>query len=68
MTPTLAATGSTMIAAIRPGCAANAAATASRSLYGSTTVSLAAPAVTPAEPGIASVASPEPASTSRLSP
>ncbi len=68
MTPTFAPTGSTMIAAIRSGWVRNAAATASGSLYGTTTVSDAAPAVTPAEPGMAKVARPDPASTSRLSP
>ena len=63
MTPTFAATGSTMTAAIRPGWASNVAATASTSLYGTTTVSAATASVTPALPGIDSVATPDPAST-----
>ena len=44
-----------MIAAICSPCAASAARTASRSLYGSTIVSAAAPSVTPGVPGMPSV-------------
>ena len=66
-TPAFAPAASVMIAAIRPGCAANAARTASRSLYGSTRVSPAIAAGTPAEPGSPRVAMPEPDSASRPS-
>ena len=64
ITPALATTGSTMTAAIRPGWAANAASTAAGSLKGTTIVAAAVCAGTPALPGMASVATPEPASTS----
>ena len=55
---------SAMIAAMRPGCAANASRTAARSLYGRTRVSPAIGAGTPAEPGRPSVATPDPDSAS----
>jgi hypothetical protein len=63
----LAAEASTMMAAMRSGCFANTSRTASRSLYGITRVWAAVAAVTPAEPGIARVATPDPASASRPS-
>lgn len=53
--------------AISPGCAANAARTASRSLYGSTIVSPACAPVTPGVSGSAKVARPEPAAASSAS-
>ncbi len=63
MTPAFATTGSTTTAAICPACSANASVTAVASLNGSTIVSAATGAGTPALPGIASVATPDPAST-----
>ena len=57
--------GATITAATSP--AFSATSTASRSLYGTTIVSFAAPSGTPAEPGMPSVAAPEPAATSRQS-
>ena len=61
------ATGSTtMHASPSPHCA-TAAATASMSLYGQTIVSAAAPDGTPGEPGMPSVAIPEPALASSAS-
>lgn len=60
-TPMFAGAASVMTAAMSLPRAAKTASTAARSLYGSTIVSAAAAAVTPAEPGIASVASPDPA-------
>ena len=56
----LAATGSTITAAIASPRSANSAAIASGSLYGAVRVSCAAPSVTPGEPGRPSVASPDP--------
>ncbi len=67
MTPTLAATGSTTTAAILSGCVVNASSTAAGSLYGNTMVPAATAAGTPALPGMAWVARPEPASTRRPS-
>ena len=61
MFPTI---GSTITAAIWPGCVSNALRMASRSLNGTTIVSATEPAVTPAEPGMPSVTAPEPAATS----
>ncbi|SIN04867.1 Uncharacterised protein [Mycobacteroides abscessus subsp. abscessus] len=66
-TPMLQGAASVITAAIFPGCSSKAFRTASRSLYGSTMVSAAVAAVTPAEPGIARVATPEPASDSSAS-
>ena len=62
-----AATGSTITAAMPSPCLTNASAAASRSLYGTTIVSAAAPVGTPGVDGIASVASPEPALASSAS-
>ena len=62
-----AATGSTMIAASPSPWRRTASAAASRSLYGTTIVSAAAPVGTPGEAGIPSVASPEPALASSAS-
>ncbi len=67
MTPLFAATGSTITAAIRPACSAKANVTDAGSLYGSTIVAAATASSTPALPGIARVATPEPASTRRPS-
>lgn len=53
--------------AISPGCAAKAARTASRSLYGSTTVSPAVAPVTPGVSGSPKVARPDPAAASSAS-
>jgi hypothetical protein len=64
----LPATGSTMMPAISSGCALKASATSSRSLYESTSVSLAMAAGTPADEGWPKVNAPEPAFTSKLSP
>ncbi len=64
----LPTTGSTMMQAMSPPPAANAASTAARSLYGRTMVSLAMAAGTPADDGWPKVSAPEPAFTSRLSP
>ena len=63
----LPATGSTMTAAMPPGAGASARRTASRSLNGTVIVSAASAAGTPGLSGIANVAPPEPALTSRLS-
>ena len=60
-TPMFAATGSTITAAISPPRAPNASRTASTSLNGAESVSRAAPSVTPGEPGMPKVATPEPA-------
>ena len=56
----LAGTGSTMSAAMVPSFAPKRAATSSRSLKGATSVSRAAPAVTPGVLGIPNVARPLP--------
>ena len=64
----LPAIGSTMTAAIASPSASNAAAAASRSLYGVTIVSPAIAGGTPADDGCPNVSAPEPAFTSRLSP
>ena len=66
-TPMFAGAGSVITAAIRPGCAAKAASSASRSLYGTTIVCAAVASVTPADPGSPWVATPEPAAASRPS-
>ena len=66
-TPMLPETGSTMIAAMRSPCSSNMARTAATSLYGSTIVSPAAPAVTPGVDGMPSVTRPEPAAHSSAS-
>ncbi len=63
--PMLPHTGSMITAAISP--AATSFSTAARSLNGTTNVSRAAPSGTPAEPGMPSVAAPEPAATSKQS-
>ena len=63
----LPTTGSMMTAAIKLPWARNAASSCSGSLYSSTIVSCAVPAVTPGEFGTPSVAADEPAATSRLS-
>ena len=63
----LPATGSTITAAISPARASNAARTAWLSLNGSTSVSAATAAGTPAESGLPSVSRPEPAFTSSAS-
>ena len=60
----LPATGSTITHAIFPPRASNALFTAARSLYGRTSVSDAAPLVTPEEEAPPEVRSPEPAFTS----
>ncbi len=60
-TPMLPGEASVITQAISPGCAAKAARTASRSLYGSTIVSPAWAPVTPGVSGRAKVATPEPA-------
>ena len=54
-------TGSTMTAAICPGLASKSARIAASSFQPTVSVSAAVPAVTPAEPGMPSVAAPEPA-------
>ncbi len=64
----LPAMGSTMMAAMASASAANTAATAARSLYGTTIVSCAISGGTPADDGCPNVSAPEPAFTSRLSP
>ena len=56
-----AAIGSTITAAIASPCSAKIALAAPRSLKGAVSVSLAEPSVTPGEPGIPKVATPEPA-------
>lgn len=63
-TPMLPGEASVITQAISPGWAAKAACTASRSLYGSTIVSLAWAPVTPGVSGSAKVATPEPAAAS----
>ena len=59
--------GSTMTAAISPWLAAKVARIAASSFHGTVSVSAAVPGVTPAEPGMPSVAMPEPAATSSVS-
>ncbi len=54
-------TGSTITQAISPACASNAARTAAGSLYGTTIVSRAVPAVTPFESGTPTASALEPA-------
>ena len=66
-TPMLPAAASVMTAAIRSPCAAKAASTAPRSLYGNTIVSAVAAPVTPGVSGSASVATPDPAAASSAS-
>ena len=66
-TPMLHGADSVITAAISPGCSANTVSSAATSLYGSTSVWAAVATVTPAEPGSARVARPEPASESRES-
>jgi hypothetical protein len=56
-----AASGSTITAAISSPRSANTVRTASEPLYGAVSVSRAEPSVTPGEPGIPSVATPDPA-------
>jgi len=63
----LPAAASVITQAISPGFSANAARTASTSLYGSTIVSAAWAPVTPGEVGSPSVATPEPAWASSAS-
>ena len=63
----LPAMGSTMTQATSPSCAFKTRSTASRSLYGTTSVSRAAPSVTPGVPGMPSVATPLPAFASSAS-
>ena len=58
-----AATGSTAMTAICPGYFRNSASTESRSLYFAVSVAFARSAGTPGEPGMPSVATPEPAAT-----
>ena len=59
--------GSTMSAAISSRFASKAARIASRSLNGTTSVSATAAGGTPAEPGMPSVTTPEPAVASSMS-
>lgn len=66
-TPMFPGDASVITHAISPGCAANAARTASRSLYGSTIVSPAWAPVTPGVSGRPKVATPEPAAASSAS-
>jgi hypothetical protein len=63
----LPAAASVMTQAMRGPSSANAASTASRSLYGSTTVSAVTCAGTPGVSGSPSVTTPEPASASSAS-
>lgn len=66
-TPMLPGDASVITHAISPGCAAKAARTASRSLYGSTIVSPACAPVTPGVSGRPKVATPDPAAASSAS-
>ncbi len=66
-TPMLAGAASVITAAISPGWPANAARTASMSLYGNTNTSPAVAGVTPTESGRANVARPDPAAASSAS-
>ena len=61
------ATGSTMMAARSAPCASTAFSTTPRSLKGAVRVSATVPSGTPGEPGMPSVATPEPAATSSAS-
>ena len=65
-------TGSMITAAMSPfspsSPPSNTARMAARSFHGTTSVSFAVPSVTPADPGIPSVATPDPAATRKLSP
>ena len=63
----LPATGSMMIAATWPGLASSTRSKASASLKGTVRVSRTVPSGTPPEPGMPSVAAPEPAATSSMS-
>jgi hypothetical protein len=63
----LAASGSTMNAAISRGKRRNASSSADASLYGTTVVSAAISSGTPGLPAIPSVATPDPAETRKLS-
>jgi hypothetical protein len=61
-------TGSTMSAAIPPGCVLKAWCTLARSLNRAVTVSRAVASVTPGLSGVPNVVAPEPALTRKLSP